>query len=115
MRSKARMGRGLTPPAGHEVESEAVVFAIDSSELNFLVDPQEPLLATTETRLVRACHAPRQLIQNHPSGHIGGWATPWSAEEMLDGQRRRVDVPPHARTAHDGLVQEGGKLEEDLC
>ena len=30
---------------------------------------------------------------------------PWSAEEMLDGQYQRVDVPAHARTAHKGLLQ----------
>ena len=26
---------------------------------------------------------PRQPLQNHLSGHLGGWATQWSAEEML--------------------------------
>ena len=25
--------------------------------------------------------------------HPGGWAMPWLAEEMLDGQRQRVDNP----------------------
>ena len=30
----------------------------------------------------------------------GGRGVPWSAEEMLGGQRHRVDVPVHARTAH---------------
>ena len=34
------------------------------------------------------CHTPRQHLQSCPSGHLGGWATPWSAEEMLDGQRQ---------------------------
>ena len=37
----------------------------------------------------------------------------WSAEEMLDGQRQRVDIPAHARAAHKGLLQK--RLEEDLC
>ena len=46
-------------------------------------------------------------------GHPGGWATPWSAEEMLDGQRQRVDILAHARSAHKGLIQK--RLEEDLC
>ena len=59
----------------------------------------------TETCMVRACHTPRQPLQNHPSGHLGGWTTPWSAEEMLDGQRQRVSTPAHARTAHKGLLQ----------
>ena len=33
-----------------------------------------------------ACHTPQQPLQNHSSGHLGRWATLWSAEEMLDGQ-----------------------------
>ena len=49
----------------------------------------------------------------HPSGRLGGWATPRSAEEMLDGQCRRVDVPAYVRTAHDVLPQK--RLEDDLC
>ena len=60
----------------------------------------------TETCMVRACHTPRQPLQNHPSRHLGGWATPWSAEEMMDGQHQRVCTPAHARTAHKGLRQE---------
>ena len=56
---------------------------------------------------------PRQPLQNHPSGHVGGWATPWSAEEIVDGQHQRVDIPVHARTAHKGLLHK--RLEEDLC
>ena len=50
---------------------------------------------------------------NHPPGHLGGWATPWSAEEMLDGQHQRVDIPGHTRTGYKGLLQK--RLEEDLC
>ena len=46
-------------------------------------------------------------------GHFGGWATPWSAEEMLAGQDQRVDIPARPRTAHKGLRQK--RLEEDLC
>ena len=46
----------------------------------------------TETCMVRACHTPRQPLQNHPLGHLGGWATLLSAEEMLDGQHQRVDI-----------------------
>ena len=42
-----------------------------------------------------------------------GWATPWSAEEMLDGQHQTVDTLAHARTADKGLLQK--RLEEDLC
>ena len=43
--------------------------------------------------MVRECHVPRQPLQNHPSGHLGGWATPWSAEEILDGQRLNSGDP----------------------
>ena len=67
----------------------------------------------TETCMVRACHTPRQPLQNHPSGHLGGWVTLWSAEEMLDGKHQRLDIPAHARTAHKGLLQK--RLEEDFC
>ena len=45
--------------------------------------------------------------------HLGGWTTQWSLEEMLDGQHQRVDIPAHARTAHNRLLPR--RLEEDLC
>ena len=45
--------------------------------------------------------------------HLGGWSTSWSAEEMLDEQHQRVDIPAHASTAHNGLLRK--RLEEDLC
>ena len=66
-----------------------------------------------EICMIWACHTPRQPRQNHPSGYLGGWVTPWSAEEMLDGQHQRVDSPAYARPAHKGLLQK--RLEEDLC
>ena len=72
----------------------------------------------TEACMVRTCHTPRQPLQNHPSGHLGRWATPWSAEEMLDGQRQRVDIPAQCTTANTGLLQKNKqtkKLEEDIC
>ena len=40
-----------------------------------------------------------------PLGHLGGWAAAWSAKEMLDGQHQRVDIPAHARAAHNGLLE----------
>ena len=46
-------------------------------------------------------------------GHLGGWATSWSAEEMLDWQHQRMGALAHAGTGHDGLLQK--RLEEDLC
>ena len=51
--------------------------------------------------------------EHRASGHLGGWATPWSAEEVLDGQHDRLDIPAYARAAHVGLQQES--LEENLC
>ena len=36
-----------------------------------------------------------------------------SAEEELDGQHQKADIPAYARTAHKGLLQK--RLEEDLC
>ena len=44
----------------------------------------------TETHMVPACNALRLALHNHSSRHLGGWATPRSAEEMLDGQRQRL-------------------------
>ena len=38
---------------------------------------------------------------------------PWLAEEMLDGQHQRVDIPTYDRIGHKGLLQK--RLEEDLC
>ena len=60
---------------------------------------------------VKACYG--QPLQNHPSGHLGGRATPWLASEMLDGQHQRVDIPAHARAAYSGVLQK--TLEENLC
>ena len=50
--------------------------------------------------MVRACRTPRQPLQNHPSGHLGGWATSGCAEKLLDGQHQRVNIPAHAGTAN---------------
>ena len=53
-------------------------------------------------------------LQGHTKEeHSGGWTTPWSAEEMLDGQHQKVDIPDHGRTAHKGRLQK--RPEEDLC
>ena len=34
-------------------------------------------------------------------GHLGGWPMPWLAEEMLDGQHQRADIPVRTRTAYN--------------
>ena len=57
-------------------------------------------------------HMPWQPLQNHPSRHFGGWATQWSAEEMLDGQWKRVDISASATTDHNDLMQT--RLEDVL-
>ena len=38
---------------------------------------------------------------------------PWSAVEMLNGQRQRANVPAHAGTADKGLPRTRLELEED--
>ena len=60
-----------------------------------------------------ACHMPWQFFQNCPSGHLGGWVMLQLAEEMLDVERQRVDIPTHARTAHNSLLQK--RLKENIC
>ena len=66
----------------------------------------------TETCIIQACYMPWQPLQNHLSGHLGRWAMPWLAEEMLDRQHQRGDIPAHARPAHSGFLQKW--LEENL-
>ena len=60
--------------------------------------------------MVWARHTPRQPLQSHMSGHLGGFATQWSAEEMPDGQHQRLDIPPYARTAHKSLLKKDWKI-----
>ena len=47
--------------------------------------------------------------------HLGRWVMSWSAQEMLEGQHQTVDIPSHARIAHDGLLQKRLEVKEDLC
>ena len=56
---------------------------------------------------------PRQPLQNHILGHLGGWVMLWLADEVLDGRHQREDIPAHTRTAHKGLLQ--NRQEGDLC
>ena len=62
-------------------------------------------IMTPQLDSIWACHVPRQSVHSYPSGHLAGWATPWSAEEMLGGQRQRMDISARARTAQYGLPQ----------
>ena len=85
------------------------------NKISFLVGSQEPLLATVKRqKLAWLWHFTcNKSLQNCSSGHLGRWAMLWSAEETLDGQHQRDDIPAHARTAHKGLLQK--RLEDDLC
>ena len=77
-------------------------------KINFLVCTQECLLAIAKKRkLAWFEHVTRRdsLSTFIFQDTIDGWAAPWSVEEMLDGQRQRVEIPAHARTAHQGLPQ----------
>ena len=69
---------------------------------------------TRQIVMVRTCHAPRQSLENHPSGHSGGWATPWSDKEILNGQRHKewTSLPmPELLT----VASQEKRLAEDLC
>ena len=85
------------------------------SKISFLVGPQEPPLATVKRQKLAwfGYVTPHQPLQNYPSGHLGGWGMLLQAEEMLNGQHQRVDIPAHARTAQKSLLQK--RLKEDLC
>ena len=87
------------------------------SKINFLVGPQEPLLATVKRRklawfwrVTRHNSLFKTILQGT---YLEGCATSRSAEKMLDGQRQRVDIPAHAKTTHKGLRQK--RLEDDFC
>ena len=52
--------------------------------------------------LTREVHAVLFRTADRPN-HFMSSVPSWSAEEMLDGQRQRVDIPAHARIAHYDL------------
>ena len=84
--------------------------------INFLVGPQEPLLATIK-KWIFACFGHVTRHDSFPQtilheGHLVGWVMPWLAEEMLDGQHQRVDIPAHARNGQNDPLQK--RLAEDL-
>ena len=58
-------------------------------------------------------------LQNHLSQHLGGQAVPWSAEEMLGGQRRRVNTLAYARITinwpHVEKTRRGSLLNHPSC
>ena len=68
-----------------------------------------------EISVVRPCHEPWQPLQNCPSGNLGRRTTPWSAEEMLDGQGQEwvTSLPmPELHKKKNGHPQE--RQEEGL-
>ena len=91
------------------------VFLQSPSDIKWRVPCPVNQTVTCFSKLAWVGHATRHdsLSKTILQDTLGGWATPWSAEEMLDGRRQRVDIPAHARTVHKGLLQK--RLEEDLC
>ena len=56
---------------------------------------------------------PRRALQSHSSGHLGGWPTPWSEKEMLDGQHKEWAFLPMLELLNRASCRE--RLGEDLC
>ena len=86
------------------------------NEINLLVGPLESLLATVKReKLADLGHVTRHdsLCKSILRSTLEGGRCQGLAEEVLDGQHQRVDIPAHARTAHKGILQK--ILEEDLC
>ena len=76
------------------------------SKINFLMGPLVPLRQVSgDGNLNRSgiSHATTASPKT-PFWLPRGWAAPWPAEEMLDGQRHGVDIPAHGRTVHKGLL-----------
>ena len=69
-----------------------------------------------ETCMAQGCYTPRQPFPKHPVWYLRGLATPWSVEEMPDGQHQtqRVDIPAHARIAHNCLLQKKKNGEDSV-
>ena len=67
----------------------------------------------TETGMVRACHMPRQPVQNILQETLeGGQCCCWQRKCWMDNIKK-WNLLALARTAHKGLLQK--RFEEDLC
>ena len=70
---------------------------LGAEQVSSLVGPQEPLLATVKRRKPAwfgHVHTPLQPLQNHPSGHFGGWVMPRSAEKCwMDNIKEWTSLP----------------------
>ena len=63
--------------------------------------------------VVCAYHRDRNLGMIASRKNLSVFTVSYLYSSMLAGQRQRVDIPAHVRTARKGLLQKG--LEEDLC
>ena len=81
------------------------------SKINFLVGPQMSRDRNLHDSEHVTCYDSLSNTILHSTLEGGG--TPRKAEEMLDGQQQRVDIPAHATAAHKRLLQK--RLQEDLC
>ena len=62
--------------------------------------------------MVRACHAPRQLPQNHPSGHRRGGGGRYRGQQSrywMDNEKERTSLPTLE------LLAMASRREEGLC
>ena len=70
----------------------------------------------TEICMVRTCHPPRQPLQNYLSGHLGGWATPWSTEEIpANSPCQNSEGPPSENTGRECLLNSPSCSSGDPC
>ena len=79
-------------------------------KINLLLNALEPRVENcqeTETCMVRACHVPRQPLQNHPPRHpmFGGWATRRKCWTNI----KEWTFPAHAGTARNGYSRNDWK------
>ena len=110
---KTRFGR-VTRPESHRVtrhESHRVTrhesHSVTRPESHRVTRPESHRVTRHESHRVtrRESHRvtrPESPLCSPPSGHLGGWTTPWSAEEVLGGQHQREDIRARARTVHFG-------------
>ena len=78
------------------------------SKISFLLGPEESLLVTVKGQKHHESGTSHTTTASPKPSFTApwGWATQWSAEKLLDGQRQGVDIPVRARTAHKYLLQE---------
>ena len=91
------------------------LFGFRRSEENGSTETSSGNCPETETRMVRARHTP-QPLQNHPSGNLGGWATPWSAEKIpANSPCQNSEGPPSENTGRECLLNRPSCSSGDPC